>query len=81
MEALRTGATRYNSERRCTKHGKVERYTKNRGCVICTRESKSVSYHLTTNGFITKPFTLHKTDLAVVTEFIKQLNDAKRGIK
>ena len=81
LEALRTGATRYKSKRDCPHHGKVERYTCSKLCVVCARERSRLYAKMDRHGWVTKNYTHHRLDEPVIFEFIRQLNDARRAGK
>lgn len=78
MAALRAKTTRYDSELPCKRHGVVQRYTKNKGCVVCCNDKSRVQYMSTRYDLKAHTVRVHDDDWAFVEEVVKQLNDARK---
>jgi flavodoxin len=77
VEAAGNGSTRYESVLPCKHHGKVERYIKNKGCVVCAQASSAIQYLNRDRKFKRRMYRVHDDDVALVELFINQLLEAR----
>lgn len=76
--AEQNGAKTYRSERPCPHHGLVDRYTANRGCVVCCRESSAKNY-ISKVGKVRKlTVKVHVDDIAIVEALATQMLEMRK---